>query len=286
MKPFIKYRGGKAAEIHQFLDYFPEQFDTYIEPFVGGGAVYFYLEHEKNIINDINTKLMSLYKEIKEEYPKLRKQLDQLEEIYHQNQREYEENKQRAGAGEYVENKNEQLYYQLRNVFNYPDGEWLEGVIYYFINKTAYSGMIRYNKKGEYNVPFGRYKNFNTKLITEAHHQLLQKTQLFNTDYSHIFQMAKKEDFMFLDPPYDCTFNDYGNLEFENGFDEKEQIRLAEEFKRLKCKALMVIAKTELTVRLYKDYILTEYDKNYSVNIRNRFKNSAKHLIITNYINN
>lgn len=283
MKPFIKYRGGKSAEIQHFLPFIPEEFETYIEPFVGGGAVYFYLEHKKNIINDINPKLMSLYKEIKNGYPELRRQLDLLEDLYRENQAEYEGKKQLAGDEEYIENKNEKLFYQLRNVFNYPTDKWLEGAIYYFINKTAYNGMIRYNKKGEYNVPFGRYKNFNTKRITEAHYQLLQKTLLFNKDYSHIFQMAHEDDFMFLDPPYDCTFNDYGNLQFENGFDEKEQLRLSEEFKKLKCKALMVIAKTDLTKKLYKDYIQTEYNKNYSVNIRNRFKNSAKHLVITNY---
>ena len=283
MKPFIKYRGGKSSEIQHFTNYIPKEFDTYIEPFVGGGAVYFFLEHEKNMINDINPKLMSLYKEIKDCYPELRRQLNLLEDIYRKNQAEYESKKQSAMEEEYIENKNEELFYQLRRVFNDPDGEWLEGVIYYFINKTAYSGMIRYNKKGEYNVPFGRYKNFNTKRITDAHFKLLQNTLLFNTDYSQLFQMANKEDFMFLDPPYDCTFNDYGNLQFENGFDEQEQLRLAEEFKKLECKALMVIAKTDLTNNLYKDYILTEYDKNYAVNIRNRFKNSAKHLIITNY---
>lgn len=91
---------------------------------------------------------------------------------------------------------------------------------------------------------------------------------------------------MFLDPPYhSATFHDYGNCvkSDENAFDESERRRLAEEFKKLKCKALMVIGETELIRELYKDYIVDEYGKNYSVNIRNRFKNSAKHLVITNY---
>lgn len=283
MKPFIKYRGGKSSEIKFFKSYFPEKYETYIEPFVGGGAVYFHLEHSKSIINDINPKLMTLYSQIKDDYPLLRSQLDYLQRVYEQNQKEYENLKQNSISDKYTVNKNENMYYELRDLFNNPNDVWLEGALYFFINKTAYSGMIRYNKKGEFNVPFGRYKNLNTKVITDAHHQLLKNTQIFNTDYAEIFSLAKSDDFMFLDPPYDSTFNDYGNLEFKNGFDEYEHERVAREFKKLPCKALMIIAKTDLIYDLYKDYIFEEYDKSYAVNIRNRFKNNAKHLIIKNY---
>ena len=80
-------------------------------------------------------------------------------------------------------------------------------------------------------------------------------------DFIVPFKKAQKDDFMFLDPPYDCIFNDYGNLSLENGFDEKEHRRLAEAYKKLKCKALMVVGKTPLTEELYKDYIIDEYFK-------------------------
>ena len=69
MKPFLKYRGGKSKEIKHFEHHFPMYFDTYFEPFVGGGAVYFHLEHSKSVINDINTKLIKTYQEIKDKYP-------------------------------------------------------------------------------------------------------------------------------------------------------------------------------------------------------------------------
>ena len=88
---------------------------------------------------------------------------------------------------------------------------------------------------------------------------------------------------MFLDPPYDCIFNDYGNIESVNGFDEKEQRRLASAFRELKCKAMMVIGKTPLTIELYEDLIKDEYLKSYAVNIRNRFKSEAKHIVVMNY---
>lgn len=95
--------------------------------------------------------------------------------------------------------------------------------------------------------------------------------------------MAKTEDFIFLDPPYDCIFSDYGNSEYADGFGEAEHRRLAADFKNLSCKALMIIGKTNLISDLYQGYIKDEYFKSYSVNIRNRFKSQTQHLIITNF---
>ncbi|NSL52547.1 DNA adenine methylase [Calidifontibacillus erzurumensis] len=282
MKPFLKYRGGKTTEIKYFQQHIPQTFDTYYEPFVGGGAVFFHLNHRKSVINDINEKLMKTYWDIKNNYHEVRKQLDLLQDIYEKNQKEYEALK-RQFPNDKVPNKNEELYYKMREEFNHPTGEWLESVVYFFINKTSYSGMIRYNKQREYNVPFGRYKTFNTKLLTEEHSHLLKRTDIYNGDYSKLFSLATSSDFMFLDPPYDCIFSDYGNEKFTGDFDEDEHRRLAQDFKNLDCMALMIISKTPLTTELYNKYVVDEYHKNYSVNIRNRFKNEAKHLVIRNF---
>ena len=100
---------------------------------------------------------------------------------------------------------------------------------------------------------------------------------------SEIFNMTKTNDFIFLDPPYDCVFTDYGNIVNNSDFSEENHRKLAQDFKNLGCKALMIIGKTELTESLYKSYIKKEYPKNYAVNIRNRFKSEAMHLIITNF---
>jgi DNA adenine methylase len=283
MNPMIKYRGGKSKEISHFISNMPENYNRYIEPFFGGGALYFYLEPQNAIINDVNTKLYSFYKQMQEEYPSVRKQLDELQMVYEQNQKEYEELKKKHPE-ERVENKNEALYYKIRDMFNHKiESEYLEAVVYFFINKTAYSGMIRYNAKGEYNVPFGRYKNLNTKLITDKHYELLKRTEIYNYDYSEIFNMAGNNDFIFLDPPYDCVFSDYGNEAYRDGFGEDEHRRLANDFANLSCKSMLVIGKTALTEELYGKYIVEEYDKSYAVNIRNRFKADAKHIIVTNY---
>lgn len=282
MNPVIKYRGGKSKEIPHFLQYIPQDFDRYIEPFFGGGAVYFYLEPKRAIINDVNKRLMNFYMQLRDEYPTMRKQLDELQRVYEANQAAFKKLKA-LHPNDRVTNANEDLYYRIRELFNHPAGSLLDGVIYFFINKTAYSGMIRYNTKGEYNVPFGRYPNLNTHLITQQHSELLQGAELYNLDYSKIFAMAKPDDFIFLDPPYDCVFNDYGNIEMENGFDENEHRRLAADFRKLPCRALMIIGKTPLTEELYGDFIVDEYHKSYAVNIRNRFNNDGKHIVVTNY---
>lgn len=283
MKPLVKYRGGKSKEIPSFSKYIPEQFDTYYEPFFGGGAVFFYLEPQRAVLNDVNEKLMTFYNDVRDKYELVRQQLDELQSMYEANQAEYKQLKALSPADR-VENKNEALYYQLRDMFNHTvPSKYLDSVTYFFINKTAYSGMIRYNARGEFNVPFGRYQNFNTQLVTPEHHELLQRAVLFTGDYSTVFEMATENDFMFLDPPYDCIFNDYGNIEAVNGFDETEHRRLAADFRKLKCKAMMVIGKTPLTEELYGDLIRDEYLKSYAVNIRNRFKSESKHIVVTNY---
>ena len=282
MNPVLKYRGGKSREIPKFLPYIPNSFNTYIEPFLGGGAVFFYLEPKKAIINDINKRLMIFYKQLRDDYSLLRKQLNEIQIIYEQNQLSYKLLKSK-NPDDRVPNKNEDLYYKMRDLFNHPNNEYLEGLVYFFINKTAYSGMIRFNSNGEYNVPFGRYPNLNTQLVTEQHSRLLQQAELYTLDYKKIFDKAKPDDFMFLDPPYDCIFNDYGNIDMMNGFNEDEHRRLANDFKNLSCRALMVIGKTPLTMELYEKYVSDEYYKNYAVNIKNRFNNDKMHLILKNY---
>lgn len=283
MKPMLKYRGGKSREIPLFRKYIPASFSSYIEPFLGGGAVYFHLEPEQAIINDVNSQLITFYECVRNHYDDMRTELDLIQELYERNQADYKARKALA-PDERVPNANEALYYRIRDMYNGKiPAEYLDGVLYFFINKTAYSGMIRFNSKGEYNVPFGRYSNLNTKLITQEHSQLLQRAEVLREDYSAVFERAQADDFMFLDPPYDCVFNDYGNIDMVNGFDEEQHRRLAADFKNLSCRALMVIGKTPLTEELYGKFIKDEYRKNYAVNIRNRFKNDAKHIVVVNY---
>lgn len=283
MKPIIKYRGGKSKEISQILPYIPRFTGRYIEPFLGGGALFFYLEPHNAIINDINSNLIAFYEEVKYNYHQIKEELSAIEKLYMKNRIAFDKNKV-LNPNVRADDANEELYYKIRDMYNgLCDRELSFGTIYYFINKTAYSGMIRYNLKGHFNVPYGRYKNFNTSLLTDKHHSLLERTEIFNCSYENIFAMAKEDDFIFLDPPYDCVFSDYGNESMKDGFGEERHRKLAKDFRKLKCKALMVIGKTQLTEELYGDLIVAEYEKSYSVNIRNRFKSESKHILVANY---
>ena len=282
MKPILKYRGGKSKELSSIKPYIPKFSGRYIEPFLGGGALYFDLAYKNSLINDINSKLIEFYTNL-QKYPVLvREELNILQKEYEKNRAKFDDLKQ-LRPDERVEDLNEDLYYKIREMFNQDTlAEFNPATIYFFINKTAYSGMIRYNAQGKFNVPYGRYKNFNTALITDEHIDLLSQTEIHCLDYKQIFALAREDDFIFLDPPYDCVFNDYGNIEMDDGFTEAMHRALASDFKNLSAQALMVIGKTPLTEELYGKFIVHEYDKSYAVNIRNRFKSVSQHILVRN----
>jgi len=284
MKPILKYRGGKSKEIKFFEHYIPQNFNTYYEPFLGGGSVYFYLEPRLAKLNDINEKLINFYRSVRDDYETIRKELDEIQGIYESNLQIYRERKNRQPDIR-VQDDNEDFYYELRNMFNdLTPQRYSDATLYYFINKTSYSGMIRYNKRGEYNVPYGRYKNFNTNLLTRDHSELLNTAEIYNGDYINLFNQMTHNDFMFLDPPYDTTFTDYGNVEFTGDFGEEHHRRLSVDFRNLSGPALLIIGSTPLIEELYRPFIRERYEKTYGVNIRNRFRSQSQHLIITNYI--
>jgi len=283
MKPMIKYRGGKSKEIPNIMWHIPRFKGRYVEPFLGGGALFFYLEPREAIINDINDKLIKFYLGVRNHFPKVREELDELQRLYAVNRQEFDLLKKQH-PNERVTDKNEEMYYHLRAQFNGTEEKrYTDATLYFYINKTAYSGMIRYNANGEFNVPFGRYPNLNTEMVSASHSALLKRAKVYNKDYSKIFDMCNKDDFVFLDPPYDCTFSDYGNEAYKDGFSEDEHRRLAQDFRNLPCKAMMVIGRTPLIDELYGNLIIDEYDKSYAVNIRNRFKSAAKHVVVANY---
>lgn len=272
MEPVLKYIGGKGAELPVIMKYVPREYDRYIEPFVGGGALFFRLEPRHAILGDLNGRLISFYRELRDDYPRLRAQLDALV-------REYDA---RCGVKGSERDDAEKLYYELRRLYNERRGSWTDGALFFFLNRTAYSGMTRCNADGDFNVPFGRYPKLRTETVTAQHAELLGRAVLFEGDYTQLLTRAGRDDFVFLDPPYDRTFDNYGNA--ASGFTEQDHRQLAAYFKRLPCRALMVIGKTPLTQNLYAKHIVEEYDKSYSVNVRTRAGSRGTHLVVANYI--
>lgn len=259
LHPIIKWSGGKKDEIKLFIHHIPNNINIYLEPFIGGGAVYFHLQHNKNVINDVHKELIDFYNSIKNGYS---------EDIYKFMQ----------------ENKNEEdVYYKVRD--NYEITNELDNAKrFYYLRKTCYRGMMRYNSKGGFNIPFGKYKTVNyEELKNKNYEELLQNTEILNKNFDYIFNNYNDDNnFMFLDPPYDSEFTNYGYC----SFGKEEHKKLAECFKNTKIKCLMIIGKTDFITNLYKDYIVDEYDKKYRFKLhsgRVGDEINTKHLIIKNY---
>jgi len=261
LKPLIKWSGGKSDEIKLFEKYIPNDYDTYLEPFIGGGSLYFYCNPNKSVINDIHPELIDLYKCI---------QQGQGNEIY-----------------EFMKNtpNDEETYYKIRDTM-IINNELDNAKRFYYQRKTCFRGMLRYNKYGKFNIPFGKYKTINyDDLLNKDYETLLQRTEICNKDFTYIFEndiYNNENNFMFLDPPYDSEFTDYGYCSF--GKDEHR--KLAECFKNTKIKCLMIIGKTKYIEELYQNYIVDEYDKKYRFKLYDKRIGDEidnKHLVIKNY---
>lgn len=259
LKPLVKWSGGKSDEIKMFEKYIPNKFNKYIEPFVGGGSVYFYLNPKDAVISDVHTELIDLYMSIAK---------GKMKEIY-----------------EFMKNtpNNEETYYKIRDEMDI-NNQLDSAKRFYYQRKTCFRGMLRYNKSGKFNIPFGKYKTINyNDLTNKAYEDLLSRTEILNKGFEYIFENYNDENnFMFLDPPYDSEFTDYGYCQFG----KKEQEKLATLFKNTKIKCLMIIGKTKLIEDLYNGYIVGEYDKKYKFKLYdNRIGDeiNTKHLIIKNY---
>lgn len=259
LKPLVKWSGGKSDEIKQFESYIPNKYETYLEPFIGGGSLFFSLSPKKAVISDVHKELIDFYNSISKGHS---------DEIY-----KFMDNHQ----------NDEETYYNIRDkmVIN---NELDNAKRFYYLRKTCFRGMLRYNRDGKFNIPYGKYKTVNySELQNKEYENVLNRTEILNKSFEYIFENYNNENnFMFLDPPYDSEFTDYGYCQFG----KEEQKKLAKYFKETKIKCLMIIGKTTFIEELYKDYIVGEYDKKYKFKLyKGRIGDeiNTKHLIIKNY---
>lgn len=259
LKPLIKWSGGKGDEIKLFVHHFPTNYTTYIEPFVGGGAVYFHLRPPRAILSDVHPELVALYRCIA------------------------------SGQALLIHDfmtrtpNDEATYYRVRDTMC-ADTELNMAMRFYYLRKTCFRGMMRYNKQGQFNIPFGRYKQVNySDLMNTEYSSLLCGATIENLPFEDIFaQYDNPDSFVFLDPPYDSEFTDYGYCKF----DKDHHRRLAECFKSAKAKCLMIIGKTPFIESLYEGYIVEEYHKKYRFKLyagRVGDEINTTHLVIKNY---
>lgn len=292
-KPFVKWVGGKTNLLKILDSQLPTDFEsqekvTYIEPFVGGGAMLFHmLENHLNIgrvvINDINKDLIRCYQLIKDEPQTLIELLEPFEQKYY----------------ELDDEKREQFYYRVREKYNKDNlSENQRAAYMMFLNITCFRGMYRENSSGGYNVPFGHYtkpKICNVDVIM-ADHKVLSKVDIVCGDYKNVLShLGKGYNFIYLDPPYrplpgSNNFNQYS----KSGFNDKEQEELKTFCDRLSsrnCHWMLSnsdsfnLDGTSYFENLYKGYVFNKVLAPRFINAHADKREKQSEVLITNYDN-
>ena len=276
--PFVKWAGGKTQLLSKLDKYFPTKITRYFEPFVGGGAVFFYIISQKNsryesFLSDINEELIIAYKTIRDHVEELITLLKDHEKEYKKFPTEY--------------------YYKLR--MNTKLSNDIERTARFItLNKTCYNGLYRVNKNGIFNVPIGRYKNpiicdsLNLRNISIILNR--SNTNLYVSNYKNILiEKTLDGDFIYLDPPYypisvTSNFTSYTN----NGFTNKDQEELSKIFKQLTnrgCKILLSNSDSEYIRELYLEFNenIVEVEVQRAINSKASKRKGHTELIIRNY---
>lgn len=272
-KPFVKWAGGKRQILDKLKKHVPENFDTYYEPFIGGGALLFELSPKKAIINDSNEELMNVYRCLCSE-DKFKKMCSVL--------------------NHYEKEHSEEFYYEIRNkdrsISSYNRlSDYTKAARTIYLNKACFNGLYRVNSKNQFNVPFGKKTKVNTyegsNLITVSNYLTINDVTILCVDFEEAVKDAKKGDFVYFDPPYDSdtsTFNSYT----EDGFGKEEQVRLARIYKELADRGVYVMLSnhnTSLVKELYKDYNIDVIEAKRNINSNGKKRGYVEEVIITNY---
>ncbi|MCT6890374.1 MAG: DNA adenine methylase [Lactobacillus sp.] len=272
LSPVTKWVGGKRQLIPELTDKAPKSYNRYFEPFVGGGALLFQLAPGEATINDQNAELINIYRSIKNDPKTL---LLCLEEHQRNNSKEYYLYIRAADRDGRIE--------QMSNV------ERAARILYML--RVDFNGMYRVNKKGQFNVPYGRYKNpkvaNSENIMAVSQYFNDSDINILNEDFSKAVSNATKGDFVYFDPPYiplseTSSFTAYT----EDGFEKSDQIRLADQFFSLAEKGVKVMesnSDTKFTRELYKDANIHVVKAKRMINAQADGRGKINELIITSY---
>ena len=264
MKPVIKYQGGKSKELPLIKQMLPRKFDRVVEPFCGGAAVSFGLQTPA-VLNDINPMVINLYKVLQSsDYVHVLNRINELKTYEHDALQE--------------------AYYTARNVINNPQdhSSLVQAISYIIVRQLCFSGMERYNSKGEFNVPFGHYKKMSCNLIPD-HHTFLNKCIIRQGSFVDLFDLdsVTVDDFVFIDPPY---LERLGYTQGDGGDTLHE--KLARCLKSTDAKWMIIHSDHEFYRDTYKDFNIDDKDFAYAQRFGKGKDHSGakvKHLYITNY---
>jgi DNA adenine methylase len=267
-QPFVKWAGGKSQLVERLSAFAPSKFKRYFEPFVGGGAFFFYLRPRKALISDANFELIIAYRVIKNDLRSLLKELESTAALP-------------LTASLYGRNRD-------------ADPDFLTPVRraarFIFLNKTCFNGLYRVNKLGKFNVPFGKYPHMPT-LCSEENlrrvSRLLRSTEIMCSSFQIALQKAESGDFIYMDPPYAVDPSSPSFTGFtREGFTEPDQRSLAKKFRELDkkgCYVMLSNSETRLTRELYAGYARTPVSVNRMINCVGENRTGFRELVILNY---
>lgn len=273
MKPFIKWAGGKTKMLPEIRKRMPDKYSLYVEPFVGGGAVYFDIMPDIAVISDSNKPLMTCYSFIKECPRVLMGMLEEMEDEFNN----------------LPDEDKEEFYYIKRKRYNSLVQREFYSVetacLFIFLNKTCFNGLYRTNKTGVFNCPFSRKKKISLfdKENFLAISKQLSDTQILHGDFEQVCIQAdlQKGDFVFFDSPYVQTFNSYG----KDGFKKEDHLRLYNLFKELSMKGIYCMLTNndcDYVHNLYKDFSIEKVEVMHAIN-RDGSNRRGNEVIIKNY---
>ena len=266
--PIVKWVGGKRQLMFELLKNMPENYNRYFEPFIGGGALFFELQPDNAYISDMNEELINLYQVVRDNAVELITDLQK-----HDISKEY--------------------FMEIRNIDRTEEYKSWSDVKkasrFIYLNRTCFNGMYRVNSKGEFNVPFGHYKN--PRILDENNlincSNLLQKTEIKHADFSEILKAVKKGDFVYFDPPYvplseTSSFTSYT----KDGFDMNMQFKLrdiCDELDSMGVKFLLSNSDTKLVNELYENYNIKKVFASRQINANADGRGKITEVLVRNY---
>ncbi len=277
-QPFLKWAGGKSRLIQQYLPYFPNNFETYYEPFLGGGAIYFYFYRYQTLcslpinsgktnafLTDINPELINAYRCVRDSVDRL---IILLEKHQIRHDKDY--------------------YYQVRSLTSGTPLERAARLIY--LNKTCFNGLYRENSKGKFNVPIGKYNNpkiYHPDLLFSVSNAL-QSAQIEVRHFDAVLDYAKTaQDFVYFDPPYyplspTSNFTAYSSY----SFNEKDQLKLKDTFTQLAQRGVKVMLSNSdcsFIREQYREFNIYQISAARAINSNTKKRGKIAEVLVTSY---